>query len=102
MLFRSVITDHFEWDYYWEDPEDEHYHEWYAERGYDVRDVIPSPTVHGWTYLYAWLKELRGHAVTVAGGLRGECLLDLDGDALTPRRLFHAARTVLLRLTRRR
>lgn len=75
---EAVISEHREWDYYWEDPTDEAYALWYSERGYDRADVIPAPTVHGWTYLYDWLKDLRSHAVTIAGGLRGECLLDLE------------------------
>lgn len=75
---RPVITDSFEWDYYWEDPRLEEYKAWYAEYGYDISDVIPVSTVHGWTYLYPWMKNLRGHLVTVAGGLRTECLRDFE------------------------
>ncbi len=75
---RRLISEEHEWDYYWERPDDPEYFTWYEERGYDRADVIPSPTVHGFTYLYDYLKSLIGHAVTIAGGLRGECLLDLE------------------------
>jgi hypothetical protein len=75
---RPIITQEFEWDYYWEDPVAEEYRAWYEERGYNITDVIPVPTVHRWTYLYDWIKSLRGHRVTIAGGLRSECLRDLE------------------------
>lgn len=75
---RGTITEHREWDYLWESPFDAEYESWYSEYGYDRNDVIPVPTVHKWTYLYDWIKSLKGHAVTVASGLRGECLLDLE------------------------
>lgn len=74
----GVISEEYEWDYYWEDPNDPEYAAWYEEYDYDRADVIPAPTVHRFTHLYPWLKALRGHSVTIAGGLRGECLRDLE------------------------
>ncbi|MFL6284479.1 MAG: hypothetical protein ACJ74Q_15145 [Pyrinomonadaceae bacterium] len=75
---RNVISDEYEWNYYWEDPDDPAYRTWYEEYGYDPADIIPSPTVHQRTYLYEWIKNLKGHDVTLAGGLREECLLDFE------------------------
>lgn len=75
---EPVITEWHEWDYYWEDPGCEEYKAWYAEHGYDISDVIPVSTVHQWTYLYEWIKDLHGHQLTIAGGLREECLRDFE------------------------
>ncbi len=63
-----------EWSYGWEDPEFNV--EWYNNSHIKADDIIPA-LGHEFTYLYPWIKELKGHKIHLAGGGDSECLQDL-------------------------
>jgi hypothetical protein len=74
------ITKVEEWAYNWGNPEDPHERKWYEQNRIDPEDIIPA-LGHEFTYLYPWIKDLRGYKVYLMGGCQGECLQDLK-DAL--------------------
>jgi len=65
---------HEEWSYGWEDPEE--YPQWYNDSSIDPADIIPA-NGHEFTYLYPWIKNLKGSKIDLIGGAWSACLEDL-------------------------
>lgn len=63
------------WGYGWENPD-------YYRTGDELDEkfadkLIPVTSPHEWAYVYEWIEQLSGHTVSVCGGYKGECFLDL-------------------------
>ena len=71
---EGLYTELVDWSYAWEDsPETS------AEQfDMPVEDFIEVSSPHQVAYLYPWIKDLKHYQVSVCGGHRWECLLDLE------------------------
>jgi hypothetical protein len=71
------LIDCFEaWSFDWSDPIANA--ESYRRDGFEPEQFIEVTGHHRWAYLYPWVRDLKGSQVSVAGGIDGSCLLDLE------------------------
>ena len=74
MPYVNVIKG---WSYGWEIDEKLSDLEYAEQYGIDRNDITES-TGHPYAYLYQWIKDLKGHEITLMGGSLYECLYDLE------------------------